>query len=179
MIKTVVADPPWEPRLGAAWQTRFTDKARPQAQYKTMTLDAIKALGVPPTVRHQAHLYLWCLNQHLDWGYDVARTWGFEPQQMLTWCKPGLGTGQFQCNSEQILICRRGSRHGNPFGTTGGTWFTWPRGRHSEKPGAFYELVERCSPGPYLEMFARHRRDGWEAWGDEVPDAMQLRLDAA
>ena len=87
---------------------------------------------------------------------------------MLTWCKPGLGVGRFQCNSESVLLCRKGKRENNPFGMTGGTWFQWPRGRHSEKPDAFFELVERVSPGPYLEMFARKFRHGWFSWGNEI-----------
>lgn len=163
---TIVADPPWEPALGASWATRFTDKARPQKHYEVMSINEIKGLN-PPSAK-QSHLWLWVLNQHVDWGYEVARAWGFEPQQMITWCKPGVGTGRFQCNTESVLVCRKGSRHGNPFGSTGGTWFQWPRGRHSQKPDAFYDLVENVSPGPYLEMFARDRRFGWDAWGNEV-----------
>lgn len=68
-----------------------------------------------------AHLWLWVLSQHIDWGYMVARAWGFEPLQTLTWCKPGLGVGRFQCNTEHVLLCRKGGRHGNPFGPTNGT----------------------------------------------------------
>lgn len=167
--KTVVADPPWTPELGATWATRFTDKARPQKHYETLTVEQICELK-PPT-EPQAHLWLWVLNQHVDWGYRVAEAWGFKVWQMVTWCKPGLGTGQFQCNTEQVLVCRKGPRHGNPFGATGGTWHQWPRGRHSAKPREFYQLVERCSPGPYLEMFARENRLGWECWGNECePD---------
>ena len=164
----VVADPPWTPDLGATWATRFTDKARPQKHYQTMSVDDICALQ-PPTAK-QAHLWLWVLNQHIDWGYTVARAWGFEPQQVVTWAKPGMGTGRFQCNTEHVLVCRKGTRHGNPFGGTGGTWFNWPRGRHSEKPAEFYALVERVSPGPRLEMYARARRAGWDAFGNEVAD---------
>lgn len=166
--RTVVADPPWSPSLGSTWATATTDKARPQKHYGT--------IGVPEIIEHRpdtapkAHLWLWALNQHLDWGVEVCRAWGFEPVQTITWCKPGLGVGRFQCNSEQVILARKGSRHGNPFGPTGGTWFEWPRGRHSEKPSAFYELVERVSPGPYLEMYARRRRVGWDAWGNQVPE---------
>jgi N6-adenosine-specific RNA methylase IME4 len=167
MIRTVVADPPWTPALGATWNTRFTDKARPQKQYDTLTVAEIEALC--PTTAKQAHLWLWVLNQHVDWGYQVARAWGFEPQQMVTWKKPGLGNGRFQCNTESVLVCRKGSRHGNPFGASGGTGFDWPRGRHSEKPDDFYQMVETVSPGPYLEMFARKLRSGWTAYGNEVP----------
>lgn len=166
LYRTIVADPPWEPSLGASWETRYTDKARPQKHYDVMSAASIAAMDVPS--ERQAHLYLWCLNQHIDWGYDVARAWGFEPVQLLTWAKPGLGVGRFQCNTEQILIARKGSRHGNPFGATCGTWFNWPRGVHSEKPDQFYHLVERCSPGPYLEMFSRKSRPGWDAFGNEL-----------
>ena len=166
-IRTVVADPPWTPSLGSTWATATTDKARPQKHYSTATLDEIKSHR--PDTAAQAHLYLWTLNQHLDWGFEVCRAWGFEPVQTLTWCKPGLGVGRFQCNSEQVIVARKGTRHGNPFAATGGTWFEWPRGRHSEKPEAFYDLVERVSPGPYLEMYARRYREGWTCVGDELP----------
>jgi N6-adenosine-specific RNA methylase IME4 len=176
-VRTVVADPPWTPSLGAKWKTRFTDKARPQKHYDTLSVAEI--VGLAPDTDKQAHLWLWVLNQHVDWGYEVARAWGFEPQQMLTWRKPGLGTGRFQCNTESVLLCRKGPRHGNPFGPTGGTGFDWPRGRHSEKPDQFYELVERVSPGPFLEMFCRRRRFGWLAHGNQIDDAMPLFGEAA
>ena len=137
-----------------------------------MLLDDLKALTLP--VAPQSHLWLWCLSQHIDWGYELARAWGFEPWQMLTWCKPGLGTGQFQCNTEHVLVCRKGARHGNPFGRTSGTHFHWPRGRHSEKPSAFYDLVESVSPVPRLELFARRKRLGWDVWGNEVDSDIEL-----
>lgn len=169
---TIVADPPWTPDLGATWETRFTDKARPQKHYETMSLADIGALPVADLAAPQAHLYLWALTQHVDWAYHVAREWGFEPVTMLTWCKPGLGVGRFRCNTEHVLLARRGSRHGNPFGqggrtaqATAGTWFEWPRSRHSEKPGQFFDLVEQVSPGPYVELFARAPRLGWDSWG--------------
>ena len=168
----IVADPPWAPALGGTWTAR-ADKGRPQRFYKTMTLDGIKALQVPAA--EQAHLYLWAITPHLDWGYEVARAWGFEPVTVLTWCKPGLGVGRWRCNTEHVIVARKGSRHGNPFGqggrhaqATAGTWFRWPRGHHSEKPEAIFDLAQRLSPGPYLEMFARRRRLGWDAWGDEI-----------
>lgn len=168
MYRTVVADPPWSPVLGSTWRTALTDKARPQKHYQTISLEEIESHR--PETEKQAHLYLWVLGQHIDWGYRVARSWGFEPVQTLTWAKPGLGVGRFQCNTEHVLVARKGSRHGNPFGASGGTWFNWPRGRHSEKPDSFFVLVEAMSHGPYLEMYARTRRPGWDAWGIEVPD---------
>ncbi len=176
---TIVADPPWEPTLGATWQTRFTDKARPQAQYDVMALDAIKSLPVGDLYATKAHLWIWVINQHVDWGYEVARAWGFEPWNMITWRKPGLGVGRFQSNTEHALVCRAGSRHGNPFGRTGGTAFDWPRGRHSAKPTEFLDLVERVSPGPYVELFARAPRLGWDSWGHELTAAVSREGDGA
>lgn len=169
---TIVADPPWSPSLGSTWATATTDKARPQKHYSTMSLDDIAALPVADLAGKQSHLWLWVLSQHVDWGYTVARAWGFEPQQMVTWAKPGLGVGRFQSNTEHVLVCRRGSRHGNPFGKTGGTWFSWPRGSHSTKPPAFYDLVEQVSPSPYVELFARAQRLGWDGWGHGYEQAV-------
>jgi len=129
-----------------------------------------KVVALCPETQPKAHLWLWVINQHVDWGYTVARAWGFEPQQMVTWRKPGLGTGQFQGNSESILVCRKGGPVGNAFGKTGGTCFDWSRAKqHSRKPDEMYALVERVSPGPYLEMFARRLRAGWATHGDQVP----------
>lgn len=166
--RTVVADPPWRPKLHANTVGRFQGpyRAGPQRYYQTLTVDQIVTLA--PVTAPKAHLWLWVLNQHIDWGYTVARAWGFEPQQMLSWCKPGLGTGQFQSNSEHVLVCRKGGPVGNAFGKTKGTWFEWPRGRHSQKPEEFFDLVERVSPGPYHEMFARRVRAGWTAMGDQL-----------
>lgn len=171
-FRTIVADPPWSPELGGTWTARV-DKGRPQRFYKTMALADIKALRVPAA--DQSHLYLWAITPHVDWGFEVARAWGFEPVTMFTWRKPGLGVGRFRCNTEHVVVARRGSRHGNPFGQGGrhaqateGTCFDWPKAAHSEKPDQFFDLVERLSPGPRLEMFARRRRLGWSAWGDEI-----------
>lgn len=174
-FRCVVADPPWLPTMALVNSPASgigAPKASPQRHYKTMSVEEICALRPPSAT--QSHLWLWCLNQHTNWGHAVAKAWGFEVFQMVTWCKPGLGTGRFQCNSEQVLLCRKGTRHGNPFGMTGGTYFNWPRGRHSEKPDAFYDLVERVSPGPRLEMFARTRRLGWSAWGNEIANDVEM-----
>ena len=172
--RCIVADPPWSPELGGTWGARV-DKGRPQRFYETMSLDDIKAMRVPSA--DKCHLYLWCLSQHVDWGFEVARCWGFEPVVLMTWKKPGLGVGRFRCNTEHFLIARKGSRHGQPFGEGGrnsqateGTLFEWPRGRHSEKPSEFFSLVERLSVGPRLELFSRQRREGWDGWGNEYPD---------
>jgi len=170
--RTICADPPWRPALGGTW-TAEADRSRPQRFYRTMSLDEICNLRVPSAP--QAHLYVWTLAQHPDWGCEVARRWGFEPLIMLTWDKGRPGTGRFQCNTEHIIVARKGGRHGNPFGQVfGGTCFRWPAGRHSAKPPEFYDLVAKASPGPYLELFARVRRPGWHAWGNEVSSDVRI-----
>lgn len=169
----VVADPPWQPVLGATWNSRLRDKAGPQRFYDTLTVPEI--IAMKPLIAEQAHVYIWCLTAHVDWGYEVAKAWGAEPVTLLTWRKPGLGAGRFRCNTEHVLVARVGPRTGNPFGqggrhaqATDGTCFDWPRGRHSEKPAEFFALVERLSPGPRLEMFARAPRPGWDVMGNEA-----------
>lgn len=176
--RTVVADPPWEPTLHKNTVGRRVGKYRagPQRYYNVLTVEEIERMA--PETQPKCHLWLWVLNQHVDWGYRVARAWGFEPQQMVTWAKPGLGTGQFQCNSESVLVCRKGGPSANSFGRTRGTVFRWPRGRHSEKPDEFYQLVERASSGPYYEMFARRIREGWSQMGDQLPK-MEKQNEAA
>jgi N6-adenosine-specific RNA methylase IME4 len=140
------------------------DKAGPQRFYDTLTVEQI--IAHKPDIAPQAHV---------DWGYAVAAAWDAEPITLLTWKKPGLGAGRFRCNTEHVLVGRVGQRAGNPFGqggrhaqATDGTLFEWPRGRHSEKPQEFYDLVERLSPEPRLEMYARCPRDGWDVWGLEA-----------
>lgn len=166
-MRTIVADPPWNVKQGSTWKTRFTDKARPQRFYPTMSLEEIKAIKVPSS--KQSHLYLWVVNQHPDWGFEVAKAWGFDEYvQMLTWMKPGMGCGQFQCNTEHCLLFRKGGRKDNAFGKTGGTGFSWNRGKHSEKPEEFYSLVEKVSLAPYMELFARKQREGWVCLGDGI-----------
>lgn len=176
-FRTIVADPPWRPTMASINGPASgigAPKASPQRHYATLSLDEISALRPPSS--DQAHLYLWCLAQHADWGFNVARAWGFQPLTMFTWKKPGLGVGRFRCNTEHVVVARKGSRAGNPFGSGGrhaqatkGTLFEWPRGRHSEKPEAFYRLVENLSPTPRLDMFARRSRPGWAVWGLEAP----------
>ena len=170
-FKTVVVDPPWTPKLNKGF--KFKSKAYPDRFYPTLSLEEI--CDIKPPLAKQSHVYIWCISQHVDWAYQVANSWEAEPIILWTWKKPGLGVGRFRCNTEHILVTRIGSRHGNPFGSggrhkqaTNGTLFEWDRGRHSEKPDEFYQLVEKISPSPRLDMYARSEREGWYVWGNEV-----------
>lgn len=164
--RTIVADPPWEVERGPEWASNGA--ARPLV-YPTMTLDQIFNLPVSLLSCRDAHLYIWTINKYIEQTYGLARAWGFEPSTLLFWLKQprgiGLGGTFVQC-VEPILFCRKGSLPAKR--RYDRNWWGWPRGEHSQKPEEFQTIVESVSPGPYLEMFARRKRDGWDVWGNEV-----------
>ena len=173
---TIVADPPWRYEQGGPYSGQWASGPR-VPPYQSMTDSEIRhlgrwgdggdmAAGVDSIAADDAHLYLWTTNRHLRFAYTVAETWGFKPSQVLTWCKPpkGMGPGgAFVNTTEFVLFARRGSLA--PLQRHDSTWFTAPRGPHSVKPSSFLDLVERVSPGPYVELFARQPRLGWDHWG--------------
>jgi N6-adenosine-specific RNA methylase IME4 len=138
-----------------------------------MTVVEIRALQ--PPADDDAHLYLWTTNRYLRDAYGVVEAWGFSSPTVLVWCKPhdqGLFGGAFLSNVEFVLFARRGTlAHRAKIGSR---WFTWPRAEHSAKPEAFLDLVEQVSPGPYLELFARRNRFGWDTWGNECLEHVDL-----
>lgn len=197
--RTIVADPPWD-YAGRTAPWRSTS----EQSYGLMGVEEIAALPVRDLTTPDAHLYLWAVLPLMREAYRVVDAWGFTPETVLTWCKPGPGLGGgFRGNTEHLIVARRGWPIINPTcatcggrsrgarkcscatpewryrqepidapvlpfrETADGTWFQAPRGQHSAKPQLFLDLVERMSPGPYLEMFARRARFGWDYWGDQ------------
>jgi N6-adenosine-specific RNA methylase IME4 len=162
--QAIVIDPPWD--WGDEGDVDQLGRARPT--YGTMTYGQLRALQVGDQADANAHLYLWITNRSLPKGFGLLEAWGFRYVTMLTWCKPHFGMGNyFRGQSEHVLFGIRGSLP--LLRRDRGTCFTAPRGHgHSAKPDAFYELVEECSPGPWLEMFSRRSRPGWAAWGAEA-----------
>lgn len=163
--RTIVADPPWDVAAGPRSLHDAGERTRPLG-YPTMTVAEIAELVFP--VAADAHLYLWTINRYVEDAYGVARAWGFQPSTLLVWCKSpkgrGLG-GTFSTSTEYVLFARRGSLAAKA--RIDRNWWTWKRGEHSAKPEAFLDIVEQVSPGPYLELFARRARFGWDYWGDE------------
>lgn len=165
---TITADPPWDHREGFpinAWRRTGSIARRTKLPYSAMSLDEIAALPVAELAADNAHLYLWTTNRYIRNAYGVAESWGFRPSQLVTWCKPVVGVGPggaFASTSEFVVFARRGTPSAR---RAPSTWFQWPRGVHSAKPAAFYDLVEQVSPGPYVELFAREPRLGWDHWG--------------
>lgn len=171
-FSTILADPPWR-------FSNRTGKVAPEHRrldrYSTMSLDMIKALPVKEVCAKNAHLYLWVPNALLPEGLQVMEAWGFRYVSNIIWAKrrkdggpDGRGVGFYFRNVTEILL----------FGVKGTMRTLAParsqvniietrKREHSRKPDEQYELISMCSPGPYLEMFARHPQDGWVVWGDE------------
>lgn len=170
LYKTIVADPPW-----ASMHQRSTyHRGKPERHYGTMPTEDIMALDVGALAADDAHLWVWGVNRTLGDAYRVIEAWGFTPMSVLTWCKPGPGMGYYlRNNTEHCVFATRG-RPMVPEKKLISSWYQWPRLRHSEKPAAFFGLVEQISPGPYLEMFARQARPGWDSWGNEAPESIDL-----
>jgi N6-adenosine-specific RNA methylase IME4 len=133
-----------------------------------MSVEELAALPVASWAASDAHLYLWTTNTHLEHSYDLVRAWGFTFSTLLVWCKKPRGAAgfpTFAIATEYVMFCRRGSLRAQT--RLDRNWWEWNRGPHSAKPEAFLDLVEQVSPGPYLELFARRARLGWDYWGDE------------
>lgn len=171
--RTIVVDPPWRYKRTAGLTTKGHRPSTAQAHYSTMSNEQIAALPIEELAAEQAHLYLWVTVPRLFGEHDrqelppiaFLKQWGFEWKQMLTWVKTGqMGMGwYFRNHAEHVLFGIRGSL---PVATRDlSNVVVAPRRRHSEKPGAMYDLIERVSPGPYVELFARQPRLGWDSWG--------------
>ena len=162
---TILVDPPWPLQGG-------------EKHYRTMSLARIKALPVGALAARDAHLWLWTTNALLPTAYEVAEAWGFTVRSPLTWVKFRLGLGgryQLRNATEQLLFCTRGKA---PLGSRSQpTWFNAPVTEHSRKPAEQFAIIERVSPGPYLELFARRRPESnqpWAVWGDQVDSDIRI-----
>ncbi len=175
-FSTVLADPPWR------FNNR-TGKVAPEhkrlGRYATMSLDEIKALPVSEACAKNAHLYLWVPNALLPEGLEVMEAWGFKYVSNIVWAKrrkdggpDGRGVGFYFRNvTELILFGVKGSMRTLAPARSQVNMIETRKREHSRKPDEQYSLIESCSPGPYLEMFARYPREHWYAWGNEAdPD---------
>ncbi len=196
LYRTIVADPPWDHSdgTGVVMTLGMTKRPHPSGTYvtgpgyDTLTVPEIAALPVRDMAERDAHLYLWTTNRYVRHVWTVAEAWGFTGAALITWCKPASGWmpgGAWPSNTEFCLFARRGNLAAT--GTAPGRWHLWPRrrgapvatlghrsGGHSAKPEAFMDIVERVSPGPYLELFARRQRLGWDTWGNEALNHVQV-----
>jgi N6-adenosine-specific RNA methylase IME4 len=170
---TILIDPPWR------FQNR-TGKVAPEhkrlRRYATMGFEEIAALPVARYARKSCHLYLWTPNALLFEALEIMKSWGFCYKTNIVWYKvrkdggpDGRGVGFYFRNvTELLLFGVRGSMRTLAPGRRQVNVIVERKHEHSRKPETQYRLIEACSPGPYLELFARRRVAGWTQWGDEV-----------
>lgn len=172
---TILADPPWQ------FMNR-TGKMAPEhhrlARYTTLKLEEILAIPVAEVAAPESHLYLWVPNALLAEGMAVLKEWGFTYKTNLIWYKvrqdggpDGRGVGFYFRNvTEMVLFGVKGRFRTLPPGRRQVNIMTSRKREHSRKPDELYKIIEQCSPGPYLELFARGRRPGWSQWGNEAEE---------
>jgi len=170
---TILADPPWQ-------FANRTGKMAPEhkrlSRYTTLKLKNIINIPVENVAKEKSHLYLWVPNALLAEGMEVLRQWGFTYKSNLIWHKvrkdggpDGRGVGfYFRNTTEMILFGVRGKLRTLAPGRSQVNIIRTQKREHSRKPDELYEIIEECSPGPYLELFARGQREGWSQWGNEV-----------
>lgn len=184
-FRTILADPPWR------FQNR-TGKMAPEhrrlSRYGTMSIQEVCDLPVGQVAAEKAHLYLWVPNALLADGLLVMESWGFEYKTNLVWFKTrkdggpdGRGVGFYFRNvTELVLFGIRGRDNRTlPPGRTQVNLVSERKREHSRKPEQVYDVIEACSPGPRLELFARSPRNGWAQWGDELGEYDPARFSNA
>jgi N6-adenosine-specific RNA methylase IME4 len=178
-FRCILVDPPWRfaNRTG-----KMAPEHRRLSRYETMSCEEIAALPVAGVAATPAHLYLWVPNALLPYGLSTMQAWGFEYKSNIVWHKvrkdggsDGRGVGFYFRNVTELLL----------FGVRGKNARTLAPGRsqvnlvatrkreHSRKPDEMYSIIESCSPGPRLELFARGARRDWTVWGHEAADSYE------
>jgi N6-adenosine-specific RNA methylase IME4 len=171
---TILADPPWR------FQNR-TGKVAPEhkrlSRYRTMSFAEIEALPVSALAAPVSHLYLWCPNALLPQGIAVIQAWGFQYKANIVWHKirkdggsDGRGVGFYFRNVTEMLLFGIRGKHGRTLapGRSQVNYISSRKREHSRKPDEQYPIIEACSRGPYLELFARGERKGWFSWGHQA-----------
>lgn len=141
--------------------------------YPLMSVDDVKRMPIASLVTEDSHCWLWVGNQTLKIGFSILEAWGFQVKSVFTWCKPRLGLGVYLRNgTEHALLGVRG--HCPVRFKAQINWGIFPVQNHSHKPEEFHKIVERVSPSPYAELFARRKMPGWDVWGNEVKSDFRI-----
>lgn len=172
-FRTIVADPPWTKNQKSGGKRSYGGAAN---HYPLMSLQRIKDMPVADMADVNAHLWLWCTNSNIDEALEVIEAWGFRYITVFNWLKPKMGVGNYLRNASEIcLFAVKGSLP--PQCRTQINWLISYPTIHSEKPREFISIVERVSPGPYLELFCRRRpasAEKWYCWGNETEGGADL-----
>lgn len=166
-FRVLVADPPW------SFGDKLPGKNRGAAKnYSVLSVEGICRFELPPLAR-DAWLFLWRVSSQVEEAYRVVRAWGFVPKSEIVWekvtsgGKAHFGMGRYvRASHETCIVATRGRV--KPLSRSVRSRFAAPTGEHSEKPAAFYAIVESLAAGPYVELFARRQRQGWTCLGDEL-----------
>lgn len=163
---TLAIDAPWDMPVTQRLSGRGRRSAAAKDRYSTLSLADLRALPVQALCAPSAHVYLWATNATLRQGFDLLDAWHLRYVTMVTWCKTGrLGLGTYWRGATEHALFAVNGWGTVPLHPGERTWVSSPRGAHSVKPEAFYDLVTRVSPGPYCELFQRQGRLGWDGWG--------------
>ncbi|MCJ7564589.1 MAG: MT-A70 family methyltransferase [Candidatus Aminicenantes bacterium] len=170
---TILADPPWRFMIRTG---KMAPEHKRLARYPTMTFQEIMELPIAQLALPQSHLYLWIPNALILEGLEVMRRWGFIYKTNIVWHKirkdggpDGRGVGFYFRNvTELVLFGTRGHLRTSRPGRKQVNIILSRKREHSRKPDELYPIIEACSPGPYLELFARHKRAGWRQWGNGI-----------
>ncbi len=179
----ILADPPWQfvNRTG-----KMAPEHRRLNRYGTMDLTRIASLPVQRFSAPVSHLYLWVPNALLPEGLQVMSAWGFAYKSNIVWHKvrkdghsDGRGVGFYFRNVTEILLFGVRGKNARTLqpGRTQVNYLATRKREHSRKPDEMYDIIEGCSPGPRLELFARGLRSGWTAWGNQANDAYEPTWD--
>lgn len=176
--RTIVADPPWPYPEGFATRSRTPGKwqgpvTHYDLPYPSMTLAEIITLPVPDLADKDCRLFLWVTNRYLPGAFPLFKAWGFTYKQTLTWKKLDGLSGSLAPNSEFLIVATRGvpARRGR---LPNAVLEHSQTKTHSKKPEMFLDYIEQVSPGPYLELFARRNRLGWDTWGNEALEHVSM-----
>jgi N6-adenosine-specific RNA methylase IME4 len=179
-FSTILIDPPWrfDNRTG-----KMAPEHKRLKRYETMSMAEIAALPVGSIARNPCHLYLWCPNALLPNGLEIMEAWGFKYKTNIVWYKvrkdggpDGRGVGFYFRNvTELLLFGIKGRMRTLDPGRRQTNIVVTRKQEHSRKPGEIFPIIEACSPGPYVELFARERVPGWTCWGDQVDSYQDIR----
>lgn len=189
----IYVDPPWKIKAGRTlkgYKMEFgkqlfipaSNKTR-DTEYPSMSIQEIESLNVSEITAEDAHLYMWVTNAHLPFAFNIIKSWGFVYSTTIVWAKNRMGGGlggTFRITTEYLLFAKKGKLKSKR--SIDSTWHnvkrTYENGKpkHSKKPDYFYELIEQVSPGLRLEMFARNKREGWDVWGNELSNDVEIDI---
>jgi N6-adenosine-specific RNA methylase IME4 len=182
--RTIVADPPWHYDGFPSTEATGRDKRLAPGKsinkpmpYPSMTVEEICRLPIPDLAAVDARLFLWTTNRYLPDAFGVLKAWGFTYRQTLLWIKPGVppfGGSVARNFAEFLLVGTVGKPERLSVAHSNVITASKSKAQHSRKPEAFLDLVEQVSPAPYVELFARRARFGWDYWGNESLGTAEL-----